>query len=82
MFLINRVKLEGTRDYYLLEKLNNGSILYQTNLTQIQTLLEPYTKRLNNLDIEKINCFDPDFNFYQNPVQVSARHHHSTDTIM
>ena len=36
-------------------------------------MLEPYTKRLNNLDIEKITCFDPDFNFYQNPVQVSAK---------
>ena len=58
MFLINRVKLEGTRDSYLLEKLNKWFNILPNQFNSNIKLLEPYTKRLNNLDIEKITCFE------------------------
>jgi hypothetical protein len=35
--------------------------------------LDPYNKRLNNFEIEQISNPDFDFNFYQNPLQVSKR---------
>ena len=36
-------------------------------------MLDPYSKKLNTFEIEKISTFDLDFNFFQNPVQVSKR---------
>ena len=73
MFLINRVKLEGTKDSNLLEILEKWFNIAPNQYNSNANLLELYTKRSNNFDIEKISCLDPDINFYQNPVQEIKR---------
>ena len=73
MFLINRIKLETVRDKNLLQQLKIWFNIAPNEYISNPALLDTYTKKLNTLEIEKISTFDFDFNFFQNPVQVSKR---------
>jgi hypothetical protein len=73
MFLINRIKLETVRDKYLVQQLKMWFNIAPNEYISNPTLLDPYSKKLNTIEIEKISTFDLDFNFFQNPVQVSKR---------
>jgi hypothetical protein len=73
MFLINRIKLETVKDKALLQVLKKWFNIAPNEYNSNSTLLDPYSKKLNNLEIEKISTLDLDFNFYQNPVQMSKR---------
>ena len=69
MFLINRIKLETVRDKNLLQQLKMWFNIAPNEYISNPTLLDPYTKKLNKFEIEKISSFG--FDFFQNPVQVS-----------
>ena len=69
MFLINRIKLETVRYKNLLQQLKMWFNIAPNEYISNPTLLDPYTKKLNKFEIEKISSFD--FDFFQNPVQVS-----------
>jgi hypothetical protein len=72
MFLINRIKLKK-RDKFLVQQLKMWFNIAPNEYISSPTLLDPYSKKLKTSEIEKISTFDLDFNFFQNPEQVSKR---------
>ena len=77
MFFINRIKLEIVRYKNLLQQLKMWFNIAPNEYISNPTLLDPYPKKSNTLEIEKISTFV--FNFFHNPVQESKSHsYHST----
>ena len=57
MFLINRIKLETVRYKNLLQQLKMWFNIAPNEYISNPTLLDPYTKKLNKFEIEKVLIF-------------------------
>ena len=73
MFLFNRLKIDTIKDQKLLDKMKKWFNISSTNYASQPTLLESKRRMLDELEIEKLESFEFDFNYSQNPVQVSKR---------
>ena len=68
MFLFNRLKIDTIKDQTLLDKMKKWFNISSTNYASQPILLESKRRMLDELEIEKLESFEFDFNFSKNPV--------------
>ena len=73
MFLFNRIKINEIRDQTLSDRLKKWFRIGSQNHNSQPTLFESKYRMLDEMEIKKLESFEFDFNFSENPVQTSQR---------
>ena len=73
MFLFNRLKIDTIRDQALSDRLKKWFKIGSQSYNSQPTLFGSKLRMLDEMEIKKLESFELDFNFLENPIQICQR---------